>query len=102
MPGSRWDCSGALPQPALYHPGGEQESNEQDDAEQDARERDLELADLEPEEQGLERLADVCAGKSPLQHQKRQSADDQPEGQRQLGQPRELMTARRVEPEPLL
>ena len=57
---------GALPQPALDHPRGEQESDEQDDAEQDARERDLELADLEPEEQGLERLADVVRRKNPI------------------------------------
>ena len=93
---------GPLAQPALDQPRGEQERDEQDDAEQDARERDLELTDLEAEEQRFEALADVRAGEPPLQHQERQGADDQREGQGQLGQPRQLMTARGIEAELLL
>ena len=37
-----------------------------------------------------------------MQHQERQRTDDQCEGERQFGQSRQLMTARRIQPEPLL
>ena len=70
-----------------------------DDAEQDAGERDAELADLDAEEQRLEPVADVGAREAPLQHQERQGGDDEGEGERELGQPRQLVAPRRVEAE---
>ena len=91
-----------LPQPALEQPCGKQQRDEQHDAEQDARERDAELADLDAEQQRLEPVADVGAREAPLQHQERQGADDQREGQGKLGEPRQLAAAGRVEAEPLL
>jgi hypothetical protein len=88
-----------LPEPALEQPGGEQQRDEDDDAEQDAGKRDAELPDLDAEEQRLEPVADVGAREPPLQHQERQGGYDEREGERELGQPRQLVAARRVETE---
>ena len=55
-----------------------------------------------PNSSDFEPVADVGARETPLQHQEGQRADDQREGERDLGQPRQLIAARRVEAEALL
>ena len=92
-------CCRAWPEPALQQAGGEQQGDEQHDADQDAGERDAELPDLDAEQQRLEPVADVGAGKAPLQHQERQGADDEGECERNLGEARQLIATRRIEAE---
>ena len=52
-----------------------------------------------PKNSRFEAVADVGAGIAPLQHQERQGADDEGERERDLGEPRQLVAARRVEAE---
>ena len=88
-----------IAQASLDQARREQDRGEQGDAEHDTDERYLEGADLEAEQQRLSPVADVGAGKAPLQQQQRQRDQADHDRQRAFGQPGQLLAARRIEPE---